>query len=206
MDILKKSDLSDVVSRLEKGQIGIFPTDTVYGIVGICSPDKLFVKNKIYEIKKRNSEKPLVLQVGLKYNLLDIIEGLNFRKKRIIETFFPGALTIIFKVNKEFKSVYIWEKDTIGIRIPKNEFLLNVLDILKRPLFVTSANISGDNCVYDYEKLKKKFFNSVDFIIDEPDKKSAIPSTIVDLSSDCIKFLREGEISKQKILEIWFNE
>ena len=137
---------------------------------------------------------------------MDIIENLDFRVEKIIKTFFPGSLTIILKVNKNFKSVYKWEEDTVGLRIPKNELLLKILNIIKKPLFVTSANISGDAKIYDFKKLLDVFSETVDFIVEETDEKSGVPSTIIDLSNNDIKFLREGEITKQKILDIWTSE
>ncbi len=206
MKILQNSDFLEIAERIENGQIGILPTDTVYGIVGVCSSSKIDLRNKIYDIKKRNLQKKLVLQIGLKYNILDIIENLDFRVEKIIKTFFPGSLTIILKVNKNFKSVYKWEEDTVGLRIPKNELLLKILDIIKKPLFVTSANISGDAKIYDFKKLLDVFSETVDFIVEETDEKSGVPSTIIDLSNNDIKFLREGEITKQKILDIWTSE
>jgi L-threonylcarbamoyladenylate synthase len=195
-----------IVKNFLDCKIGIVPTETVYGLAGICKPFDLIVKNKIYNIKKRDISKNLVLQIGTNFDILEIVENINENAEKLINKYFPGPITLIFKASSNFIKNYDWNIETVAIRIPNHEFLLSILNKIKNPLFVTSANISGEEILNDFDFLKRKFENEldVDFIVkDEGTSKTNIPSTIIDVSNDKeIKILREGVVSSEEIFKI----
>lgn len=180
---------------LNKGSIIIFPTDTVYGIG--CLFDDKEAQEKIYEIKKRPKNKRLSVLCS---SIEDIekIAYLDDRAKLLIAKYMPGGLTIILKTKEEYLSSYIYE--TIGVRIPNHQ---KTLELLKEtgPLANTSVNISGEEPLNDYEVIKERFGKMVDEIFPNFEKPLGLPSTVIDLTSDDVKLIRQGAISFQDIIK-----
>ncbi|MCP4482290.1 MAG: threonylcarbamoyl-AMP synthase [bacterium] len=191
MKIFKKEDLNEIVKRLQNFEVGILPTDTIYGLSGIATSEK--VKQRIYELKERSFVKQLVLQVGTNYNISKLVI-INDLAEKLMSAFWPGALTLIFKVNPKFD----WEIDTLALRIPRHKLLIEILNKLNDPLFVTSCNKSGVDPIAD-----PYFFDyKVDFYLDDEKDYDFFPSTIVDISEGKLNVIREGVISKNKIWEV----
>lgn len=130
-----------VAKKINEGGIVIFPTDTVYGI-GV-NPFNLEAVNKVYEIKKRPKEKPLSLLISDLSMIDEIAVDVTKKERKIIEAFFPGPLTIILKKSHKLPKFVTSGKDTVGVRMPKNEVALKLISEVGKPLATPSANISG---------------------------------------------------------------
>jgi L-threonylcarbamoyladenylate synthase len=185
---MKKKDLiENAINTLNNGGIIGFPTDTVYGIG--CDAHNLIAIEKIYKIKHRNKDKPLILFIKDKAKLDKYAYvpeiGLN-----LINAFWPGALTIIF--NAKSDSPVKNSNNTIGIRIPASEPILSILSKYSNPLATTSANLESFTPPNSHLDLNIK----VDFII--PGTSDNISSTIIDISFSPV-ILREGKISRKEI-------
>ena len=126
---IKDNELNRTVQVLKGGGIVIFPTETVYGI-GANAFDKKAVE-KIYEVKNRPGEKPLSIMVsGIdeieKYAIIS-----NNIERKIIESFMPGPITVILKKKPGVFDYISSGKDTIGVRIPDNKIVLEILKKLQ---------------------------------------------------------------------------
>lgn len=175
----------------------IFPTDTVYGI-GCPIFDKESI-HKIYELKHRSLEKPLAC---LCYNLdqIEEIAEIDDRVRKLIDTFFPGPLTLIVKA-KPVVTTQIGYK-TIGIRIPASLLALNILKE-NGPMLTTSVNESGEPPLNTYEEIRTVYEGVVDHIYPAIESSSNVSSTVIDCSSGDLKLLREGTISLKQIHRVW---
>ncbi|MFW9949427.1 MAG: L-threonylcarbamoyladenylate synthase [Candidatus Thorarchaeota archaeon] len=194
------------LEHLINGKIIAFPTDSVYGIGG--DPTNLKVIEKIYQLKFRERSKGLLL---LTYNLEEAQKVAEFNELaiKLAKHFWPGQLTLILK--KKLPSFLPPElsafQDTIGIRVPDNEIVKNILLLLKKQnkfggIIGTSANYSNEPPAMSGEEIAKKFLTPIDLIIDSGKSKSSIPTTIVDCTSYEPKFLRIGVISEEQIIEV----
>jgi len=183
---------------LAEGKVGIIPTDTVYGL---CTNalDREGIK-RIYRIKRRDIKKPLVLFVKDKGEI-EKYGVLNDTARKLIDSFIPGPITIVLKRREGAPKISLRDIDTIGIRIPDEEFVINLLKNLDFPLATTSANLSGEETPKDISSLKKTFSGIVDFIVDGGEKRGT-PSTVVSIIGEDVKILREGRIKKEEILKI----
>ena len=179
--------IENAISTLNNGGIIGFPTDTVYGIG--CDAHNLIAIDKVYEIKHRNKAKPLILFVKDKSELDKYVYVPEIGLK-LIDAFWPGALTIIFKSkpNSTVKS----SNNTIGIRIPASEPILSIISKYSNPLATTSANPESFAPPNSHLDLNIK----VDFVI--PGISGNISSTIIDISFSPV-ILREGKISCKEI-------
>ena len=187
----KYSDIDKLADILKQNGIIIVPTDTVYGLCGITTKK---VHDKLYLVKKRPKNKLFPVMCANKEQIKKIAY-INEIENKIIDSFMPGAITIILKKKKDFLP-YI-KSDTIAVRLAPNKLIEELILKINKPLFMTSANISGSNpcdAVFDMESC----FPSIDGIVEGKQTKK-IPSTIIDCSDKIPKLLREGPITIEEI-------
>ena len=171
----------------------IFPTDTVYGIgTKIFDIDGI---NKIYDIKKRPKDKPLACLCS-SLEQIKSIAVVTKKAEALINKFLPGALTLILESKEEVYNKIGYK--TIGVRIPNCKLALDILNE-NGPMLTTSVNESGFKPINEYELIVKDYENVVDKIYESNEKSSNLSSTVVLLTNDDIKILREGEITLSMI-------
>lgn len=188
-----ESELNKIKEILDNDGVIIFPTDTVYGIACNCFSEKAI--KKIFDIKKRPENKP----INVLSNNLDKIKlvsrNISEKEKFLIDKYMPGALTIILDKNEKVSDILTAGLDTIGVRIPKNNISLRILENVSYPLATTSANISGDSAGIKITDFLKEFDGVVDAIIDGGETDLKVASTIVRVESDNkLKIIREGTL------------
>jgi len=197
--------LKIAVENIIEGKIIAFPTDSVYGIGG--NPQNLEVIQRIYDIKFRDRSKGLLLLIS-DYEEATKIAEFNETARKLADKYWPGQLTLI--LNKKEPCIIPPEvtafQDTIGLRVPENEIILNILNLLKSEghyggIIGTSANYSGEPPSISGEEVTKKILSPIDLIIDSGKSKSKLPTTIIDCTTKDVKFLRIGAISDEEILE-----
>jgi len=197
--ILDKKEFKQVASFLFQGCVVVFPTETVMGIAVVA--DNYDSYKQLVDVKNRPLEKAFPLVVGDKKQIFDYAI-INNRQKRIIDKLMPGPLTIILKKKDNIPNYITSNKDSIAIRMSDDEFVLKVLKDLGKPILLTSANLSGKPSSLNDEEAQKIFYGKVRAIV-KGECPIQIPSTIVDLTTDKPKILREGIISIDQINEIW---
>ena len=189
-----KESVEKVIEALSLGKVLAIKTDTVYGL--ICDASNIEACDKIYEIKRRERTKPLAIFVKnideVKKYVLE--NELSDNVVRVMEKYWPGPLTIILKKKKQVFDYITNGFDSIGIRIPSDIFLLNVLKNVDFPLAQTSCNISGENEYKDANEIEKKIGSKVDLIVDGGEVKESKASTIITINDNIIKVIREGTI------------
>jgi L-threonylcarbamoyladenylate synthase len=175
---------SQIKEILENDGVVALPTDTVYGLAANALSEKAV--EKIYQLKGRNFNKPLVWMFGNVRQVKENVVDWSMEIELLAEKHWPGPLTMIFKKKNG---------GTIGIRIPDHAGLLDLLNPLDFPLAVTSANRAGEPEINDAEQIGKVFNNMIDgIIVDEKNSSSNVPSTVLDVSGDEWKILREGPL------------
>ncbi len=176
-------------------RIIIFSTDTVYGM-GCSIFDKESIQ-KIYQIKSRPLDKPLACLCADLQQIKDIA-FVSKNVEKIINTFMPGALTVILKAKAKTKKATGF--DTIGVRIPNSK---TVIEILKThgAMLTTSVNDSGKSPINEYDEIVKKYSHLADKIYPPCENSSNHPSTVVSLIDGKIKILRQGDITLTQIIE-----
>ena len=174
--------LEKVSASLNIGNICVIPTDTIYGIVTAdCFTESV---SRIYKIKKRPEDKPFIRLIGS-------INNLPFYTARLLpkelEEYWPGPLTVIFPGIRE---------KTVSIRFPDDPFLNGLFRMLdNKSIAAPSANISGEENIYENDSLIETFSGKVSTIVclkKGLQKKRA--STIVDISTGSVKLIREGDL------------
>lgn len=189
-------DIDKITEALICGNIIAFPTDTVFGLG--CVYDDENAINKIKNAKQRDAHKPLPMMCA-NLEMIRRVALVDDRASKIIKHFFPGALTVVLNKKDDVPSYVTNGFKTIAIRIPDVKFITDMIDKIGKPLLVTSANISNEPSLRKYSDVLKKMDGLIDGIV-EKDADSDVSSTIIDLTSDEIRVLREGKISREDIL------
>ena len=198
--ILKKSDTSSItqtVATLRKGGVVIIPTDTVYGFSGIvdlkAAATSLETDVKIRTIKGRAETKPLIQLIAKPEDIRLYTD--DYIPSELLAKW-PGALTIIvhIKENSPLAETAIPESHTVAFRCPGDEWLRKIIADCGAPIFSTSVNRSGQPVLDTTNSITQEFENEVNLIIDDGDKKGALPSTLVTIENGAVKILRQGSV------------
>ena len=197
----RSATVKEAVRVIKNGGVVIFPTDTVYGIGTL--PQKESVA-KIYKIKKRDYSKKIIALISdikvLKNLVQESCENMS-KINKILEKYWPGELTVIFRASRDFTKKFDVQMTTIGIRIPKNKLVLELIEKSGGVLLTTSANISGKNSVSKIKNLDFEIQEKSDAVIfDEKNENlTGKPSTIVKYENGKLTLLRQGNILFEEI-------
>lgn len=183
------SEFNNIINSIGEGALFIYPTETIYGIGGIAEEE---LEERIYKAKIRKPDNPMLLISSS----LDHFKFLNLKiddkAEELSEKFWPGNLTLILphKDNENIKT---------GIRVSSHPFIKKLCDSLKRPIYSTSANISGDEYRNDPDYIFDIFKNDIDLMFDMGKLPESEPSTVVMVEKENVKVLREGVIKTEEI-------
>lgn len=199
---LTDENINEVSSALLCSKIIIFPTETVYGI-GANAKD-LVACEKIFNIKKRDKGKALIVLISNLKMLDNIVEKPNEIESKLIKKFWPGPLTIIFKKSNtsEIPDIVSGNQNTIGIRMTSSNIAKKLINKSGVPIVAPSANISGNPTGTKIKTIINDLGDKVDYIIDIGDINDDTTSTIVEVINNEINILREGKISKKELAKI----
>lgn len=198
--------LDIAVDNIIEGKVIAFPTNSVYGLG--CDPTNMDAVDRLYQVKFRDRSKGFLLLV---FDLQEAekIAIFNETARRLADHFWPGELSLILKRKQDniIPPEVTSSEETIGLRIPKNEIVREILNKLTERgefggIVGTSANYAGEPPCESGKEISNKILSPIDFIIDSGKIKSGIPTTIVDCTSSEIKILREGKIEKEEILQV----
>lgn len=182
---------------LENGGAVILPTETVYGLFAQALNEDAV--NRVYQLKQRPRDKAMNLNVSNLNDIYFFSQNTPFFLEKLYNRFMPGPLTIILKANE---NVPFWVNsglDTVGFRLPNHEQTLRLISETG-PLIGPSANISGNESGKKFSDIQAQF--SVDLPgIEDDQALTGIDSTILDLSGQKARILRQGAISREEIQE-----
>ena len=180
---------------LESSEVIAFPTETVMGLGVYFDDAKAY--NLLNKIKRRPEDKPYTLMVSDREEI-DKYAYLTLRDRQIINAFMPGPITVLLRAKSNVPSYVTHNTGIIGIRVPNMKNIRDLLEYLEKPLLVPSANRSGEKPFISYQEVEKEFGNELGYIYKE-NALGAKPSTIVDLTNEDVKIIREGPISLEDI-------
>lgn len=192
--MLKNKD--EIIKVLENDGVIAFVTDTVWGLG--CLPSSEKAVKKIYEIKKREAQKPLILMSNEIHHLLKYVEIIPKVGQKMIKKYFPGALTIVTKKRADMTPDYLTSgMETVGIRVPDNEVFRSICEIVpEHVLATTSANLSHQPSAKSYQQALENMSGLADLIIEDYGYEcQGLESTVVGIIDDeNYKIFRHGSL------------
>ena len=188
------------VDCLKSGGIIAVPTDTVYGIGS--DPFNANAVQKLYTIKGRPEEKPIPLVLGSVEGVKQVAQNIPDFFYHLTERFWPGGLTVIVEA-KNLLLQLTAGGTTVGLRIPSQPLLMQILREFAGPLAITSANLTGQPAAVSPQEFPQALSAKIDFIVDDGETPGSIPSTVYDLTVTPPHVLREGVISSETLDKEW---
>jgi L-threonylcarbamoyladenylate synthase len=183
-------DNPQIIELLRSGQIGVLPTDTIYGIhTSVFHPESV---EKIYKIIKRDLDKPLIILISSLNDLAIFKIKLDPKTYNLLGKYWPGKISIILPVKEESLKYLHRGKKSLAFRIPADPHLKNFLE-KTGPLVSTSANPQGAKPAKTIEEAEKYFGDQLDFYVNAGPLESE-PSTLVEIKNAQPHILREGAV------------
>ncbi len=187
-----REEYRKAVKLLKEGEIVALPTETVYGLVGYFYSSSSL--DKIFALKGRPENKPLALFISSPEEMRSFSSHIHLSAWLLAYRFWPGPLTLVLSSKPGTGIPWV----TVGFRIPQHPVPLKILSLLS-PLWSTSANLTGKRSAVTYEEVKEYFAGKIPLILKDGREPLGKESTVVDVSGEEIKILREGSLEVGEI-------
>lgn len=189
-------NIKKIVEELKKNNLVITPTDTVYGIMADATNIKSI--EKVYRCKQRSEKKPLLLLVDSFEMLKDYTKDLSPLEEEIIQKYLPGKLTILLHKNDKVNGKITAGTDLVGIRIPNNKDIIQIIKELGNPVVSTSANVSGQETITNPKQISEELLKYISYVEDAGTINNK-PSSIIRIENEKIMIIRKEKVAFQII-------
>lgn len=184
--------LERIAEVLRKDGVIAYPTDTLFGLG--CLASRKRAVDRILEIKRRESKKPMSVLCADFEMLSRFTRHLDQPTFRLLKQMFPGPYTALLPASREVPR-YLESKGkahpVVGLRIPDNAFCLALTKLLGEPIITTSANLSGEPTLNTAWEIEEELGHALDYVID-CGQPLGVGSTIIDLTGEEPALVREG--------------
>ena len=202
--IVKKEDkgnwLDEAAKLLKKNEVVAFPTETVYGLGGnALSKDAI---SKIYKAKGRPSDNPLIVHIADISDLDILVSEIPEVAQILMEKFWPGPLTLIFKKSDKVPAEVTGGLDTVAVRMPSHPVARQLIRLSTVPVAAPSANISGKPSPTSFEHVINDLSGKVAAIVCGDVSRVGLESTVLDISSNPPMILRPGGITFEMLSQV----
>jgi len=184
----QKRLIDKVAGILREGGVMAYPTDTIYGFG--CDIFSKKAIQRIYQIKKRNRQKPFSFICSDLKTISQYAQVTNAAYK-IMKRCLPGPYTFILPGSKLVPKIMLTKRKTVGIRVPNNNISLAIVKSLDHPIISTSVGLSGGEFLTDPLQIEERFGSQIDLTIDGGILANQ-PSSIISLLDDQVEIIREG--------------
>jgi len=196
--------LTEAVDCLRRGGLVAYPTDTLYGL-GAAAGDDGAVR-RLFQAKRRPLDNPLPILVGSLKAAESVAQMGPSLALRLASHFWPGGLTLVLPRELGFHSLALAGGDTVAVRVPNHRVPLALIRELGQPLTGTSANVSGGSAPLTAAAVAEQLGERVDVIIDGGRCPGGMESTVLDLTGESPRVLREGAISRAELESVIGSE
>jgi len=196
---MSKKDIAKAAAIIKHGGLVAFPTETVYGIGADALNSRAVAR--IFKAKRRPYFDPLIVHIGNIESLKNLVEDIPKSAEQLIKKFWPGPLTIVFKKKSIIPDIVTAGFNTVAIRMPNHPMALELIRLSKCPIAAPSANPFGRLSPTQASHVKRYLYKEVDLILDGGKCQRGLESTIIDVSQNKVRILREGALPREEIEE-----
>ena len=189
--------IEEAVRIIRRGGIVSFPTRCLYGLgVDALNTDAV---ERVFQIKQRPFHKPILILVNDQKALHQFVKSVPSTALNLMKNFWPGRVTIIFEAVDSLSGILTGETGKIGVRLPGHPVAFALVNALENPITGTSANLSGQTGCSSVNELDSVISDQLDLILDAGPLKSGIGSTVVDVTVNPPRIVREGEVAERAV-------
>ena len=192
--------IAEAAAVIKRGGVIVFPTRCLYGLgADAMNPDAV---ERIIEIKQRPQDNPILVLIDSKNQLEMLVEKIPPAADALMEAFWPGRVTLVFDARNTLAGSLTAQSGKIGVRLPGHPVTAALVKQVKGPVTGTSANLSGRPGCYRLPDLDPQIGGQVDLVLDAGTLQGGAGSTVVDVTEEPPRILREGEVTAGQILEL----
>ncbi len=185
-------DVERAAAALERGGVVVYPTETLYGLGVDANAEAALAR--LGSLKGRDRDKPVSVLVASRAMLDEIVASVTDVAERLMEEFWPGALTLAFPARPHLSSALTGGAGTVAARISSEPIARAIVERLRRPLTATSANPGGAPAAADVAAARAYFGTRVDVYVDGGRTLGGPGTTVIDCSKDVPRLVREGAV------------
>ena len=190
--------IAEAAEVIKRGGVIAFPTRCLYGLgADAFNPDAV---ERMIQIKQRPDDKPILVLIDTRSRLESLVTHIPPAADAIMEAFWPGRVTLVFKARKTLAVQLTADSGNIGVRLPGHPAASALVKHVRSPITGTSANLSGRAGCHRAQDLEPKIAGQLDLILDAGSLMGGVGSTIVDVTVDPPRILREGQVTANDIL------
>jgi L-threonylcarbamoyladenylate synthase len=193
----QESLVDRAVRVLQQGGLVAIPTETVYGLAADASSE--LAVRRIFAAKGRPSSHPLIVHVASADAAHDWAQVVPRRAATLMQTFWPGPLTLVLRRSKKALDAVTGGQDTVALRVPGHPLALRILRGFGGGLAAPSANRFGGVSPTTADHVREDLGDAVDLVVDGGPCSVGIESTIVDARGDALEILRPGGVSREAL-------
>ncbi len=194
----RKEAIATAAAILQKGGLVAFPTETVYGL-GANALNEKAVKS-IFAAKGRPADNPLIVHISDREEVLPLVSSFSMTARLLAEKFWPGPLTMVLPVSDAVPKIVTAGLDTVGIRLPANDYARELISAAGVPVAAPSANVSGSPSPTSAEHVYHDLAGKIDLILDGGSCEVGVESTVLDLVGSVPVVLRPGGTPAEDLL------
>ena len=192
--------IDEAVSVLSRGGVVAVPTDTLYGIAA-AALDEAAVQ-RVFDVKERGQSSPLPLFMSSFEAMYEFGRRVPGVARRLAAAFWPGKLTIVVERSSRVPDIVTGGLDTVGLRIPDHPVPREIVARLGAPITATSANISGQPSLTSAEQVFRHLGDRLDLVVDGGQLRPSKPSTVIDVTRNPCRILRQGAVTPDQIEQV----
>lgn len=193
LDTGMQGQIAIAVKMLAEGGVAAIPTDTLYGLAANAFDESAV--QKVYELKGRPDGMALPLLLSDAEDAARCAAHLPDSALALAERFWPGALTLVVRKGADVPDIVTAGMSTVALRVPDHPVPRAIAESLGSPITGTSANLSGRPGLTNAASVRAEFGDTLDFVLDGGDAMGGVASTILDMTGDEPRVLREGAVS-----------
>ncbi len=210
IDVRNAEDARDVVHRavqaLVEGRLVAFPTETVYGLAASAIDGEAVAR--LIDVKGREQAHPLTLAIKSDHDALDYAPNMNPLARRLARRCWPGPITLVVDDSSPESLIKqlprtvqqaVVPSDTIGLRVPAHQTIMDVLRMITGPVVLTSANRSGEPDALTAEDVVASLGDDVALVLDDGPSRYGQPSSVVRVRGGQFEMLREGVVPERTV-------
>jgi L-threonylcarbamoyladenylate synthase len=190
--------IAEAAAVIKQGGVIAFPTRCLYGLgVDAFNPEAV---ERVISIKQRSEQNPILVLIDSEKQMESLVTQIPPAADTIMEAFWPGRVTLVFEARKSLPDQLTAQTGKIGVRLPGHPAAFSLVKHVKGPLTGTSANLSGRAGCHRAQDLEPQIAGQLDLILDAGTLMGGVGSTVVDVTVDPPRILREGQVAANDIL------
>jgi L-threonylcarbamoyladenylate synthase len=189
--------IKEAADLIRQGGVVAFPTRCLYGL-GAAALDSAAL-DRVIRIKQRPADNPILVLIDSRQWLKDLVIHVSPASEALMQAFWPGRLTLVFEAHKTLSRQLTADSKKIGVRIPGHAVAVALVKKVGSPITGTSANISGHPGCHRVPDLDPHIIKQVDMTLDGGTLESGVGSTVIDITEDPPRILREGQVGADEI-------